>query len=61
MESETRTFWNGIVAVVIHSLSCVQLFETPWTAKHEVSLSCTSSQSLLKIMSTEINRCTRYM
>ena len=36
------------VHVVIQSLSCVQLFVTPWT-----SLSFTISQSLLKLMSIE--------
>ena len=30
---------------------CVQLFVTPWTAAHQVSLSITNSQSLLKLMS----------
>ena len=54
MESENRTFWNGMVAVVVHSLSCAQLFAT-------ASLSYTTSRSLLKIMSTEINRYTLYM
>ena len=61
MESENRTFWNGMVTVVVHSLSCAQLFVTPWAAKHEASLSCTTSQSLCKSMSTEINRYTLYM
>ena len=37
--------------VVAHSLSCVQLFVIPWTAAHQASLSCTMSQSLLKLMS----------
>ena len=32
-------------------LSCVQLFVTPWTAARQASLSITSSQSLLKLMS----------
>ena len=32
-------------------LSCVQLFETPWTAACQTSLSITNSQSLLKLMS----------
>ena len=35
----------------VQSLSCVQLFVTPWTAAHQVSLSITNSQSLLKFMS----------
>ena len=39
--------------VVIHSLNCVQLFVTPWTAAHQTSLSFTISQSLLKLLSIE--------
>ena len=35
----------------VQSLSCVWLFATPWTAAHQASLSNTSSQSLLKLMS----------
>ena len=35
------------------SLSCVQLFVTPWTAAHQAFLSITNSQSLLKLMSIE--------
>ena len=38
---------------VIQSLSHVQLFETPWTAAPQASLSFTSFQSLLKLMSIE--------
>ena len=38
----------------VQSLSHVQLFGTPWTAAHEASLSFTISQSLLKLMSTEL-------
>ena len=37
----------------IQSLSHVQLFETPWTAVHQASLSITNSWSLLKLMSIE--------
>ena len=33
--------------------SCVQLFETPWTAAHQTSLSLTIFQSLPKFMSIE--------
>ena len=39
--------------IVVHSLSCVRLFATPWTATHQASLSITNSQSLLKLMSIE--------
>ena len=35
----------------VQSLSCVQLFVTPWTAACHASLSITNSQSLLKLMS----------
>ena len=37
----------------VQSLSCVQLFATPWTAATQASLSITNSQSLLKLMSIE--------
>ena len=37
----------------VQSLSRVQLFETPWTAALQASLSITNSRSLLKLMSTE--------
>ena len=39
--------------VVVQSLSHVRLFETPWTAARQASLSTTSSWSLLKFMSIE--------
>ena len=38
----------------IQSLSRVQLFVTPWTLAHQASLSITSSQSLLKLMSIKV-------
>ena len=37
----------------VQSFSHVQLFVAPWTAAHQVSLSITNSQSLLKLMSIE--------
>ena len=37
----------------VQSLSSVRLFETPWTAAHQASLSITNSWSLLKLMSIE--------
>ena len=37
----------------VQSLSYVQLSVTSWTAVHQVSLSITNSQSLLKLMSIE--------
>ena len=43
----------AIAVVVVHSLSHVWLFATPWTAAHQASLSFTISLSLLKLMSIE--------
>ena len=40
--------------VGFQSLSCVQLFATPWTAAHQASLSSTISQSLLKFTSIKL-------
>jgi len=40
--------------VVVQSLSCVQLFSTPWTAVRQVSLSSTLSRILFKFMSIEL-------
>ena len=37
----------------VQSLSCVQLFATPWTAARQASLSITNSRNLLKLMSIE--------
>ena len=37
----------------VQSLSCVQLFVTPWTAVRQASLFITSSRHLLKLMSIE--------
>ena len=39
--------------VLVQSLSCVQLFATPWTAARQASLSFTISQSLLKLTSSD--------
>ena len=38
----------------VQSLSRVWLFVTPWTAAHQASLSITSSQNLLKLMSIKL-------
>ena len=38
----------------VKSLSRVQLFETPWTAAQQASLSISHSWSLLKLMSIEL-------
>ena len=37
----------------VQSLSCVQLFATPWTTARQASLSITNSRSLPKLMSVE--------
>ena len=47
------SFLVVVVVVVVQSLSCVRLFATPRTAARQASLSITSSQSLLKLMSIE--------
>ena len=39
--------------IAVQSLSCVQLFATPWTSPCQVPLSSTISWSLLKFMSIE--------
>ena len=54
------TFWwnvneqrvNGPI-VVVHSLSHIRLFMTPWTAAHQAFQCTTNPQSLLKLMSIE--------
>ena len=38
---------------VVQSLSCIQLFATPWTAERQASLSFTISRSLLKFVFIE--------
>ena len=40
----------------VQSLSCVRFFAIPWIAAHQASLSITSSQSLLKLMSIKLVR-----
>ena len=47
-----RSFLGHIISSV-QSLSCVQLFATPWTTAHQASLSITNSWSLPKLMSIE--------
>ena len=41
------------LVVIVHFLSRVQLFTTPWTAAHQASLSFTISRSLLKLLSID--------
>ena len=49
MFTETRII--SIQFSSVQLLSCVRLLVTPWTAAPQASLSITSSQSLLKLMS----------
>ena len=42
-----------IIFSSVESLSCIQLFATPWTAARQASLSISSSWSLPKLMSIE--------
>ena len=42
--------WISIQFSSVQSLSCVQLFATPWSAACQASLSITNSRSLLKLM-----------
>ena len=51
--SKTFSLKLGRKLIAIWSLSCLQLFVTPWTASRQASLSFTISQSLLKLMSIE--------
>ena len=55
------SFWGcffisheGMMVVVVQSLSRVQFFATPWTAAHQDSLFFTVSQSLLRLISIEL-------
>ena len=48
-------------ALKIHFSSIAQLSATTWTAAHQASLSITSSQSLLKLMSIESVKPSNYL
>ena len=41
------------IVVVVQTLSCVRLFDTPWTTAHQGPLSSTVSWSLFKLVSIE--------
>ena len=45
----------------VQSLSCVQLFATPWTAARHASLSIPSSQSLLRLMSIKLEMPSKHL
>ena len=42
------------IVIVVQSLSCAQLFVTPWNVARQASLSITNSRSSLKLMSIEL-------
>ena len=48
----SKTIWPSVS--LVQSLSCVQLFATPWTAARQASLSFTNSQSSPKPSSIEL-------
>ena len=52
--SPTSSVSSSVQFSLVQSLSCVQLFVTPWTTARQASLSITNSQSLLKLMSIEL-------
>ena len=54
--SKTKLIFSSV-----QSLSHVRLFETPWTAACQASLSITNSQSLLKLMSIELVMPSNYL
>ena len=53
-ETETQVRWPASPgSPTVQSLSCFQLFVTPWTTARQASLSITNFQSLLKLMSID--------
>ena len=51
MVKKQKTRQGSVQFSSVQSLKCVWLFETPWTAARQASLSITNSQSLLKLKS----------
>ena len=54
MNSRYSKMVNVSNVIAVQSLSCVQLFVTPWTPAHQAPWSSTISWSLLKFMSVEL-------
>ena len=52
--AETHRTLTKWFFVIVHSLSHIRLFVTPWTTAYQASLSFTISQSLLKLISFEL-------
>ena len=50
-----------MLVFIVQLLSHVRLFETPWTAAHQASLSFTISQTLLRFMSIESNMLSNHL
>ena len=50
MENKVKNQFSSV-----QSLSHIQHFTTPWTAARQASLSITNSQSLLKLMSHQVD------
>ena len=48
-----RKQWHNTQFNSVQSLSCVQLFATPWTTARQASLSITNSRTLFKLTSIE--------
>ena len=46
---------------VVHFLSCIHLYATPWTAAHQASLSSTISWCLLRFMSIVLEMLSDYL
>ena len=53
-ERNKQRYARCIKFSLVRSLSHFQLFATPWIATRQTSLSITSSQSLLRLMSTQL-------
>ena len=52
--SDKRPISRNFKSYTVQSLSCVQLFATPWTAAHQASLSITNPRSPPKLKSIEL-------
>ena len=50
----TKSKTNVCFIIILQSLSHVRFLATPWTAAQQASLSITNSQSLLKLMFTQV-------
>ena len=59
--SKLRGMLFIFLIISVQLLSSVRLFETPWTAVHQASLSITNSQSLHKLMSIESVMSTKHL